>query len=55
LRRRRVDSLREAPEADAARAQRLDRLDKLLYGSCQSIELPDNERVADAGVVERFA
>ena len=55
LRRRRVDRLCEASKADVAQAQLLDRLDELLDGSRQPVELPDDQRVAAASVVERFA
>ncbi len=52
---RRADGLGEATKADAAQPQFLDGLDELFHRTrCQTVELPNNERVAAAGVLQRF-
>lgn len=51
--RRRVDRLGQRVEADLAMLQLLDGLDKLLERTRQPVELPHDERVARAQIVER--
>jgi hypothetical protein len=52
--RRGVDVLREGMPLDASRVEQNGRVDKLAEGPCQAIQLPDDDDVALAGVVEEL-